>query len=314
MGSHLAASLRPGLPLLVIDRAERVRAAFSARGVEAASPLVDPDRRPASEPPLFRRGDVAILATSAATASLAAITVPSWVPIVCVTNGLTPDLAAARPGSLSYGVVEFAVSSSAPGGSARTRTGWLTLQRRSPGDATAWLAAALNPRLQRARLTDDIDAHRHGKLMLNASLDPVAAIIGGAIGDVFRRPESLRAFRALLGEALDVARAARWRLRAVQGVRPDVLSAIFSTPLVRVNAARAAAWQARAVVSTLARELGRGELGEADHLCGAIASEGARVGVPTPAHDRAMEVLRRIAGAPGCTGGRPEFARELVQC
>src|SRR4029077_8520639 len=93
-------------------------------------------------------------------------------------------------------------------------------------------------------------------------------------------------------------RAAGWRLRRVQGVRPDVLSAIFATPLVRIIAARSAARQAGAVASTLAREVHRGDVGEADHLCGAIVREGARVAVPTPTHSRAMDMLRRIARTP----------------
>jgi 2-dehydropantoate 2-reductase len=301
------------VPLLVIDRDERVLAAFRDRGVDAVSPIDDCSTLAGLDSRLFRPGDVAVLCTSAAAAAPAALVVPPWVPIVCVTNGLTPDLAAARNGSLSYGVVEFAVSGNRPGGSARTQAGWLTLQRRSPGGSAAWFAAGLNPRLQRARLTDHIDAHRHGKLVINSSLDPVAAIVGGAIGDVFRRRESFRAFRALLGEALAVARNAGWRLRAVQGERPEVLAAIFGAPLVCVVAARIAAWQARSVASTLSREVGRGDLGEAEHLSGAIAREGARLGVPTPAHSRVMIVLRRIAAEPGGLGGRPELARELVQ-
>lgn len=313
IGSHLAASLRQDMPLLVIDRDERVRDSFIARGIESVSPVDGREAAAMTGTPRFRSGDVAILVTSASAAAPAAMAVPPWVPMVCLSNGLTPDLVEARNGSLSYGVVEFAMSSSSPGRSSCTRAGWLTLQRTSPGDATAWLAAALDPRRQRSRLTDDIDGHRHGKLMLNSSLDPVAAIIGGAIGDVFRRTASFRAFRVLLGEAIAVARGAGWRLRAVQGVRPDVLSAVFATPMLRIVAARAAARQARAVASTLSREIQRGDLGEADHLCGAIAREGVRVGVATPGHLRAMDILRRIAGEPGGNGGRPELARELVQ-
>jgi ketopantoate reductase len=254
-----------------------------------------------------------VLATSASAAARAGESIPAWVPIVCVTNGLTPELAAARNGMLSYGVVEFAVSSHGPGVSGRSKRGWLTLQRASAGGATTWLAGALNPRMQRARLTDDIDAHRRGKLMLNSSLDPVAAVIGGMIGDVFRSRESLRAFRALLGEGLGVARAAGWKLRAVQGARPEILAAVFGTPLVRAAAARAAAHQARRVSSTLSREIRRGDVGEAEHLCGAIILEGARLGMETPAHCRAMDVLRQVAAEPGGNGGRPELASMLIQ-
>ncbi len=314
VGSHLVASLRPEISLMVIDPAEQVRSAYAFQGIDARAVPAPADTAGIPSRTPFRTGDVAVLATSAGVAAAAARSVPAWVPMVCVSNGLTPELAAVRNHALSYGVVEFAVSSIGAGRSRRTRDGWLTLQRQSDGNVTAWLAAALEPRMQRVRLADDIDAHRHGKLMLNASLDPVAAVIGGAIGDVFRGRDSFRAFRALLDEALTVARAAGWRLHASQGVPPAVLSAVFATPLVNVLAARAAGWQARAVGSTLSREIVRGDLGEAEYLCGAIASEGARVGVPTPAHDCAMNLLRRIAGQPGGNGGRPELARELVQC
>ena len=313
VGSHLAASLRSGLPLVVVDNAERVRAAFAARGIAAVSLFEPPYSRSDSRSGLFRNGDVVVLATSAAVAVSAVEQVPTWVPIVCVANGLTPALTAMRNGAIAYGVVEFAVSSSSPGRAVRTRNGCLTLQRSSAGEVTAWLAAAFDPRMQQVRLTDDIDALRYAKLMLNASLDPVAAIIGGLIGDVFRGRESFSAFRVLLDEALHVARAAGWQLGAIQGVRPESLSRIFATPFVRAFAAYAAAWQARRVASTLAREIGRGELGEAEHLCGAIASEGARVGVPTPAHERAMDVLRRISRAPGGNGGRPDLVQQLMQ-
>jgi 2-dehydropantoate 2-reductase len=312
VGAHLACALRKDTPLLIIDRDERIRAAFTERGVEVTCPVKDGPGDPRAG--LFRPGDIAVLATSASCAARAAEPIPAWVPVVSVTNGLTPDLAGARNGSLSYGVVEFAVSCDAPGVSGRSRAGWLTLQEQSFGGATARLAGALDPRLQRVRLTPDIDAHRRGKLMLNASLDPVAAVIGGLIGDVFRGRDSFRAFRALLNEALGVARAAGWRLRAVQGVHPDVMAAVFGTPLVRSFAARAAARQARSVASTLSRDIRRGELGEAEHLCGAIVREGARLGVATPAHTTAMEILRLIAAEPGGNGGRPELARRLVQC
>jgi len=67
------------------------------------------------------------------------------------------------------------------------------------------------------------------------------------------------------------------------------------------------------VESTLARQVRSGSIGEADHLSGAIIREGERLGVPTPAHLRAMDVLQRIAAHPGGAGGRPEFAAELLQ-
>jgi 2-dehydropantoate 2-reductase len=173
-----------------------------------------------------------------------------------------------------------------------------------------WLAGALDPALQRTRVVDDLGAHRRAKLMLNASLDPVAAVIGGTLGQVFRGADSFAAFRALLREALAVARASGWRLAPMQGLTPGAMQRVFGTPLVGVLAARVAGWQARSVQSTLAREIARGELGEADQLGGAIIRQGAAVGLATPAHTRILEVLRSLARAGG--GGRPGLTRELI--
>ena len=39
VGSHFAVSLRSGVPLLVVDSSEHVRAAFAARGILTLAPL-----------------------------------------------------------------------------------------------------------------------------------------------------------------------------------------------------------------------------------------------------------------------------------
>ncbi len=303
VGTHLAASLRPGVRLLVVDPNRKVREAFGAQGVETtefdASMLV-------SGP--FEPGDVAILATSASRVVAAAARIPPWVPIVCVANGVETGLDPARSGGLSFGVVEFAASSPSPGRAVRTRTGWLTLLRGS--SAAEWLAGAIDPTRQRTRLVGDLNAHRRAKLMINASLDPVAAVIGGTLGRVFQGRQSFAAFRVLLREALAVARASRWRLASIQGLTPGCMQLVFGIPLVGTLAAHVAGRQAQCIESTLAREIARGELGEADQLNGAIVRQGAAVGIATPAHTRALELLRRLAFEGG--GGRPDLARELI--
>lgn len=302
VGAHLAACLRPGTGLVVIDPDPRVGAAFVARGIPHAAAV-------GVGPGVQRPGDVAILATSAARAGTIAAALPSDLPIVCVANGLDLGIDPRRPAGLSFGVVEFAASSPAPGHARCTRPGWLTLDG---GSASAtWLAAAIDPGRQRTRLVPDLIAHRRSKLMLNASLDPVAAVIGGTLGDVFRGRESFAAFRALLAESLAVADASGWTLVAVQGMSPAGMRRVFGTPVLSAIASTIAGVQARSVQSTLAREIARGELGEADQLSGAIMRQGATVGVATPAHTRVLEVLGRLARAGG--GGRPALASELMR-
>lgn len=305
VGAHLASSLRREVAVLVIDPDQRVRDAFAARGVSVSAPMSADSM---GSPDLFQPGDVVVIATSASRAAAVIATVPASVPVVCVSNGLHPGLDQNRPGGLAFGVVEFAVSSKAPGHAVRTRPGWLTLS--SDSATSTWLAGVLDPALQSARLVNDFHSHQRAKLMLNSSLDPVAAIMGGSLGAVFKGAQSLRAFRALLREGLEVARASGWQLAAVQGMTPTGMLRVFSTPILGTFASRIAAHQARAVESTLAREIARGEIGEADQLCGTIVRQGLHVNVKTPAHIRALEVLGRLAreGIPG----KPEYVRELL--
>lgn len=263
IGSHLAASLRDGTPLLIIDPSAGVRSSFAARGTDSVCPTADLSSLPESDPRHIRNGDVVVLATCASVATRAVANVPEAVPVICLANGLIPALRAARNGSLSHGVGEFAVHCSGPGVAARAKDGWLTLERDSSHDATAFLAGAIDPARQRVRLAADIDHHRHGKLMLNSSLDPVAAVIGGTIGQVFLIPAAFGAFRTLMRESLRVASAARWRLAPVQGMRPGVLSMIFHTPLIASMAARSAGrrrkwrvrWRGRCAAAISARRI-----------------------------------------------------------
>ncbi len=308
VGTHIATSLRADTPQLIIDPDARVQAALAARGAAIASPLQSAE----DAARLLNPGDVAIVSTSASLVLRATQHLPAWMPIVCLSNGLIPELISARPDTLAFGVVEFGASVRSPGLSTCTRAGHLLLQRESAGGVTQWLASALNPSEQPATLTDHIHDHRHSKLMMNASLDPVAAVIGGTIGSVFAQREAFLAFRVLLREALAVAKAAGWRILPVQGMKPTVLCRIMHTPLLNRIASMAAAKQAKDIASTLSRELQRGQLGEADYLCGAIAREGRAQGVATPGHDRVMAVLTRIASQPSGGGGKPEFARDLL--
>lgn len=305
VGCHLAASLRERCPVLMVDPSAAVLDGLARRGLRAVAPADLGGAEPALTP-----SDVPVVATSASVAVRAASVIPAGVPFCCVANGLVPELTTQRGSDIVFGVVEFAASSPAPGAPQRTKPGWLTLQDGPPASAGVRLARALDPRRQRARLSAAIDQHRHAKLLLNSSLDPVAAVIGGTIGGVFGRREAFTAFRALLREGLAVARASGWELTSVQGVHPASMIKIFSMPVLSRVSAKIASWQARAVESTLARELARGDVGEADQLCGAIVRQGARAGVPTPAHARALEVLGEIAREG--RGGRPELAARLL--
>lgn len=304
VGTHLASALADRSRITVVDTDPAIVDAFRARGIEA----LDPERDLASFD--FAEEDLAVVATPADCVASAVGRLPAWVPVVCLSNGLDPDAAPGSTRPLARGVVEFGVRTIAPGRACRTRAGWLTLQRRAVRDATARLLRAIDPQRIRARLSDDIDAHRRAKLLINSSLDPVTAVMGCTMGEVFASRDGRRAFLALLREGVAVARASGWRLAHVGGTRPTTLAAVFGAPVIGSLAAAVATWQARGVITALAGDVRRGRPGEIDHLCGAIVRAGERAGVPTPTHRRAIEVV--TATASGAERPRPALAAALL--
>jgi len=88
IGSHLAASLRDGTPLLIIDPSAGVRSSFAARGTDSVCPTADLSSLPESDPRHIRNGDVVVLATCASVATRAVANVPEAVPVICLANGL----------------------------------------------------------------------------------------------------------------------------------------------------------------------------------------------------------------------------------
>ncbi len=232
-----------------------------------------------------------ILAVKATAAMESLAPVPAAVPVISIANGFNQGLIEARPESLALGVVDFAVRLKAPGDAICTRSGSLTLQSHFDRDATRRLAAALEGSEIDLHLVDDIHGVLWSKLILNASLDPIAALGARTFGQVFAHRPSRNAARRLLREGVTVARAAGVTLVPVQGASPATLARILHTPVVSRVAAFFAARQARAVESVMLSDVVHGIPTEIDYLNGHIVRVAERCGVEVPAHRRIIDLI-----------------------
>lgn len=114
----------------------------------------------------------------------------------------------------------------------------------------------------------DPNALLWGKLVINAAINPLTALLDVPNGELLERPSARLLMADIAREAAAVAEA--------QGVQLH-----FSDPVSKVEeiARRTAANR-----SSMLQDVTRGSLTEIDAICGAIVEAGERAGIPTPAN------------------------------
>lgn len=124
----------------------------------------------------------------------------------------------------------------------------------------------------------DADSLLWGKLVINAAINPLTALLGVPNGELLRRPTARAVMAAAAQEATAVAMA--------QGMRLP-----FADPVTAVEnvAARTAANR-----SSMLQDVSRGAPTEIDAICGAIVEAGERFGVPTPINRTLWQLVKAL--------------------
>jgi len=137
---------------------------------------------------------------------------------------------------------------------------------------SAWFEAAGVP----CRVSPNIAADLWTKLITNASLNAISAVVHAPYGDVVAIPESREAVRQLVNECVAVARA--------DGVSlPDV---DFVDLVLRF------AEKVGPVYASTAQDLDRGKPTEIDALNGFVVRRGDQLGVPTPVNQSLVALVK----------------------
>ncbi len=304
IGSYVAHELQGRGQRIIVDIAPEVREAWRRHNETALHPdeLVDGFE--------WSSEDTALVATKASALSAALALIPDRVPTVVLCNGIGPDPGETLPPGACPGVVDFAVSADTPGEVRCTRTGSLTLPRGAPFDADQRLQEALQGSDIRVRLTEHMDAHRHGKLVLNCAFDPVAALTGTSFGGVLKARASRQLFLELLEEGLRAVRQEYPELPPVQGVSPTMLYRLLSVPLFGALIARIAAWQAKHVESAMLEDVRRGRPTEIDAQNGYLLKFAERHAIEVPTHARVVDAIKGLEN--GSRHPHPRAAEDLL--
>jgi len=205
---------------------------------------------------------------------------PSCV-IVSLQNGVSnEDAVKASLGSnvaLVIGATTESAHSLAPGTAAPVGTGTTIV---GPAGAAPEVCARIARLLTDAGMTAsvayDIRPHLWGKLIANAAINPVAALLDRPNGVVLADANAGDLARSLAQEAAAVARAMRIALP-------------FNDPWIYV---RSIVEQAPDLRNSMLFDLQQGVKTENDHINGAVVTAGRRAGVPTPYNDAMFRLIR----------------------
>ncbi len=128
---------------------------------------------------------------------------------------------------------------------------------------------------------EDVQSLVWGKLVINAAINPLTALLEVPNGELLRRPTA----RAMMGRlAVETAAVA-----AAQGICLP-----FPDP---IEVAERVALQTAANLSSMLQDVRRGAPTEIDAICGAVVRLGERYGVPTPVNEVCWHLVRARAAA-----------------
>jgi 2-dehydropantoate 2-reductase len=128
----------------------------------------------------------------------------------------------------------------------------------------------------RAAVVYDIRPHLWGKLVANAAINALSALLDCNAGDVLKEPNAARLAEALAEEAAAVAAALKINLP-------------FANPWQYVTEVIAVGADSK---SSMAFDLESGHPSEIDHINGAICAAGRRTNVETPYNDAMVRLIK----------------------
>lgn len=177
---------------------------------------------------------------------------------------------------VALGVTTTGATLLRPGVARAGGEGIVSLQR---DQALGPIEAALQSAHFNVQVVDDAQSLVWGKLVINAAINPLTALLRFPNGELLKRPSAREMMGRLAREAAGVARA--------EGVHLPFENAAAATEDV---ARRTAANQ-----SSMLQDVLRGAPTEIEAICGAVVQRGGRHGIETPANRACLDLVRALS-------------------
>ncbi len=178
-------------------------------------------------------------------------------------------------GRVSLGITTTGATLVGPGLVKMGGEGVISLEQ---NQALGPLEAALRSSKFNLQIVDDAKSLVWGKLVINAAINPLTALLRIPNGELLSRPGARRVMSALARETAEVAEAERVHLP-------------FSNP---VDAAEDVARKTAANMSSMFQDVRRGAKTEIDAICGAVTMRGQKHGIKTPYNHACWQLVRAM--------------------
>jgi 2-dehydropantoate 2-reductase len=137
---------------------------------------------------------------------------------------------------------------------------------------------------------------RWSKLLINASFSGMSAVLGCTFGEAAAPRESRKIVQALIKECIDVCAKGGIRIEPVQG--KDIVKLLdYHNPIKKAVAYMIIPIAIRKhakLKASMLQDIEKGKLTEVDAINGAVCAYGKKVGFPTPANDKVVEIIHKI--------------------
>jgi 2-dehydropantoate 2-reductase len=176
-------------------------------------------------------------------------------------------------GRVSLGITTTGATLLAPGIVKVGGEGVISLER---NQALGPLEAALRSSNFNLQIVDDADSLVWGKLVINAAINPLTALLQVSNGELLSHPKARKMMGALAEETAEVAEAEHVHLP-------------FENP---ISAAEDVARKTAKNKSSMFQDVLRGAPTEIDAICGAIMKRGQKYGIKTPYNKACWTMVR----------------------
>ena len=178
-------------------------------------------------------------------------------------------------GRVSLGITTTGATLLGPGLVKMGGEGVISLEQ---NQALGPLEAALRSSNFNLQIVDDAKSLVWGKLVINAAINPLTALLRIPNGELLSRPVARKVMSALARETAEVAKAEHVHLP-------------FSNP---VDAAEDVARKTATNMSSMFQDVRRGAKTEIDAICGAVTMRGKKHGIKTPYNRACWQLVRAM--------------------
>lgn len=138
--------------------------------------------------------------------------------------------------------------------------------------------------------------NRWSKLLINAAFSGMSAVCGTTFGEAAGNKESRKIVQALIKECIDICAKGGIKIEPIQG--KDVVKLLdFHGPVKKAISffiIPIAIKKHALLKASMLQDLEKGKKCEVDAINGVVCAFGKKVGFPTPANDKVVEIIHRI--------------------